>query len=306
MVASLLLAACGTWEAREASGFARQEVSFSYSPATQRFYLAGGYSTVHEAYDPATDSWSTVAPLPERLNHIVAVEVDGLVYYVGGIVSFPDLTVGSVHIYDPVTDEFSVGAPMPAGRERGAGGAAAHGGRIYYAGGLHAGQAVPWLDVYDPATDTWTSLPDMPEARDHFAGAVVDDRFHAIGGRRRSANATTPNHDAFDLTTQTWTAGLAPLPSPRGGYAVAVLGRRILVIGGEGGGTAYSTVEAYHTGTDSWSTLAPMPTARHGIQAAVCDGAVYVPAGATQQGSGSATAVHEVFSLDGPGSCGPT
>ena len=42
---------------------------------------------------------------------------------------------------------------------------AVYNGRIYYAGGLHDGVAVPWFDEYDPATNTWTKLPDMPRGK---------------------------------------------------------------------------------------------------------------------------------------------
>lgn len=305
-ISVLLLAGCGpgTWETRAPASLPRQEVSFSYSPATGRFYLAGGHSTVQEAYDPSTDSWTAVASYPENVDHVAAIEVNGLIYYIGGLRSYPGPAVGSVHIYDPVADQFSAGAPMPTGRERGAGGAAAYDGRIYYAGGLHAGLAVAWFDVYDPATDTWTNLPDMPEARDHFSGAVSHGLFHVIGGRHGSINATTTTHDAFDFASNAWVSGLAPLPTPRGGFGTAVLGNDILVIGGEGAGKTYSKVEAYQTTTDTWATYKPMPTARHGIQAAVCDESVYIAAGGTRQSGGAPTAVNEIFSLAGPSSCG--
>jgi hypothetical protein len=46
-----------------------------------------------------------------------------------------------------------------------------------------------------------------------------------------------------------------------------------------------------------------MPTARHGIEAAVCNGGVYVPDGGTKQGGGGQTAVQEVFFLGGATDC---
>ena len=133
-----------------------------YSPATELFYLAGGRSVVHEAYDPQTDDWRNVTPLPRALDHIQAVEYRGLIYYIGGLVRWPGPAVGTVYVYDPVADRFTAGTPMRAGRERGAGGVAVHEGKIYYAGGLHDGTVVPWFDVYDPVARTWTVLPDMP------------------------------------------------------------------------------------------------------------------------------------------------
>lgn len=293
----------GQWRTLAPSSFPRQEVSFVYSPTTHRFYLGGGDSTVQEAYDPATDTWSTVAPLPAALDHIQSVEYNGLIYYIGGLVQWPKPAVGTVYIYDPVSDTFTTGAPMIAGRERGAGGVAVIDGKIYYAGGLHNGVAVPWFDVYDPAANTWSMLPDMPESRDHFHAAAVGSRFYAIGGRNTAIDATTTVNDYFDTTTGTWVTGLAPLPTARGGFGVAVLGTEIFVIGGEGGGHTFNTVEAYDTDANTWRTIFSMPTSRHGIEAAVCNGNIYVADGGTQQGGSAPTNVQEEFALDAFVSC---
>jgi N-acetylneuraminic acid mutarotase len=300
-VAAVALAACippsSPWQSRASANFARQEVSYVYAPSTGKLYLAGGDSTVQEAYDPSSNSWSTVAPLPVSLDHIQAVELNGLIYYVGGLVQWPGPAVGTVYVYDPVTNRVTTQTPMPAGRERGAGGVAVFGDKIYYAGGLHDGVAVPWFDVYDTASKTWSTLPDMPEARDHFHAAVVDGRFYAIGGRHAAINATTTVNQAFDIGTGSWITGLAPLPTARGGFAAAAMGPEVLIIGGEGGGKTYNTVEAYNTTTNTWRSVAPMPTARHGIQAATFNGGLYVADGGTIQGAGGATNVHEVLHL---------
>ena len=289
----------GRWEQHSSSGPRRQEVSFV--AAGGRLYLAGG-DTAHEAYDPGTDTWTSLAPLPEKVDHIQGVELDGRIYYVGGLKSWPEPAVATVLVYDPASNRFTRGTPMP--RPRGAGGVAVYRGRIYYLGGLSDGEAVPWVDVYDPKLGTWQQLPDMPTARDHFQAAVVGDRLYAIGGRDVDIDATTTAVDAFDLRTGAWRAGLAPLPTARGGFAAAVLGREILVIGGEGSGRTFDTVEAYDTRTNRWRELAPMRVARHGISAAVCDGGVYVAAGGREQGGGAPTDVLEVYPRPGATSCG--
>jgi N-acetylneuraminic acid mutarotase len=291
----------GTWETRAATGLARQEVSYVHVGG--KLYLAGG-GTAHQAYDPATNSWSNVAPLPANLDHIQGVELGGKIYYIGGLLNWPSPEVGTVYIYNPGTNSFSQGAAMP--RPRGAGGVAVFNGKIYYAGGLNGGIARPWFDVYDPAANTWSQLPDMPTARDHFHAAVVNGKLYAIGGRNGAIDATTPVNQAYNFAVGTWQSGLAPLPTPRGGFAAAALGDEILIIGGEGAGLTYSKVEAYNTATNSWRTLAPMPTARHGIQAAVCNGGVYIAAGGTTQGGGNPSTVHEVFFLGSPTTCGAT
>ena len=103
------------------------------------------------------------------------------------------------------------------------------------------------------------------------------------------------------FATQTWTTLDTTFPTERGGYASAVLGGEILVIG-EGGGT-HDEVEAYNPATNSWRTLSPMPTARHGIQAAVCGNGVYIAAGGVKQGLGPST-VHEALFFGEPTGCG--
>jgi N-acetylneuraminic acid mutarotase len=299
VVGGALLSGCvtrpGKWLAMAPASFARQEVSYVYSPTAKKFFLAAGSSTVQEAYDPSSNTWKKVAPLPARLNHIQAVELNGRIYYVGGLVTWPGPAVGTVYIYNTVTNTFSRGAPMLSGRDRGAGGVAVYDSKIYYAGGLHKGIAVPWFDVYDTVANSWKKLPDLPEARDHFQAAVVGKRFYAIGGRNTAINATTRVNDAFDFTTGSWVTGLKPLPTARGGFAVGVLGNQLFVIGGEGGGQAFSTVEEYDTAANTWHRLAPIPVGRHGIEAAMCNGGIYVAGGGTRQGGGAPTASQQVW-----------
>jgi N-acetylneuraminic acid mutarotase len=285
--------ATGLWQERAPEPVARQEIT--YVAAGGRFYQAGGSKSY--SYDPGTDTWKPFAALPAKINHMQVAAVGGLVYYIGGLSAWPGPSVGTVYAYNPATNTYTARAPMPLGRDRGGGSAVVYGGKIYVAGGLHAGVTTPWFDVYDPVSDTWTSLPDMPHARDHFQAGIVGDMLYAIGGRVSSAsNRGIPYNDAFDFTSGQWETGFAPIPTPRAGFASAVVDGRILTIGGEGPGMVYSTVEAYDPGSNSWTTLAPMPTARHGLQAVVWDGAVYVTGGGTTPNSGTtATNVHEVF-----------
>ncbi|MGH2920993.1 MAG: Kelch repeat-containing protein [Gaiellaceae bacterium] len=287
------------WEMRAPSGLARQEVSFVR--AGKRFYLAGG-ARAQQTYDPGSDSWRAVAPLPRKLDHVQGVELGGKIYYVGGLAGWPRPHADSVYVYDPEQDRFTSRRPLPRGR--GAGGVAVHAGKIYYAGGLHDGHAVPWFDVYDPKQDSWSQLPDMPRPRDHFQAVMVGGKLYVIGGRDTRLGEEISETDAFEFATGKWSTGLAPIPTPRGGFAAAAIGSQILVIGGEGVDSANREVEAYDTRTDRWQALDPMPTARHGIQAVVCNGAVYVAGGGATQGGEHPTDIQETYLHDGAKGCG--
>jgi N-acetylneuraminic acid mutarotase len=69
----------------------------------------------------------------------------------------------------------------------------------------------------------------------------------------------------------------------------------LYVVGGEGnpGGSTgvFGQNEVYDPRLDSWTTVAPMPTPRHGIGAVAIDGRIYVPGGATREGLGAVAAV---------------
>lgn len=307
-----------TWQTLAPAGTARHEISYVHHNG--KFYLNGdrGY-LLHEVYDPATDTWTTTTPLPREFHHAQGVELNGSIYYLGGLAGpFPDHVIADVHVFNPATGAWTQGTPMPAARARGGGGTAPYNGKLYVAGGLqdaakgtgHDGVSVNLFDVYDPASGTWTQLPNMPRARDHFHAAVVGNRLYAIGGRQGGVpdylNAVIPQVDVFDLTAGTWST-LAPasnLPTPRAGVGVAVIGQEIVVIGGEGNGKAWNTVEALDTTTGKWRTLPPMPTARHGIQAAVCNNGIYIAGGGLAQGGDVLTDAHEALFLGTPGPCG--
>lgn len=277
----------GSWATLRATGSPRSEVGF-VRVGGRLFLLWGG--NMNQAYTPLRDRWRRLPDLPADLDHIQAVTVDRKIYSLGGFVrgsGNPKPPAGSVWIFDPATGQTTAGTPMPEGRERGAGGVVRWKGELYYLGGVRWGVAVPWVDVYDPVADEWRSLPDMPRARDHFHPQVVRGVAYVTGGRAGDPTAPFGFTDALDLATGTWTTGLAPMPTPRGGYASAVVAGRVVVIGGEGAPTApFDTVEAYDPATDTWSTWAPMPTARHGIQAAVWNGTIFVAAGGTIARSG--------------------
>lgn len=284
----------GAWATLARSGVAAQEVS--YVQAGGKFYLTGG-GREQKAYDPQTNSWRQVAPLPSAVDHVQAVELAGLIYYVGGLVpAYLAQSVDTVYIYHPATDTFSTGAPIPRGR--GAGGVAVYQGKIYYAGGISKGASVPWFDVYDPATNTWASLPDLPKARDHFHSVVKDGRMYVVAGRQRFADSPVAATWRYDFATGAWSTNLAPIPSVRSGYADALVGEEIVVIGGETGTTATTAVEAYNIRTDTWRLLTPLPVPRQGIQGVLWNGAIYLASGGTTQGSYEPTDRHDVFYLN--------
>ena len=162
-------------------------------------------------YDPATDTWKALAPMPTARNHAAIGVVNDKIYVIGGRVGAAFIGVASntdvVEEYDPATDSWgAVRARMPTARSAGAWGT--HGGRIYVAGGeFQNGQlmaAFRAVEGYDPATNSWMALPMMPVPRHGLAGAVTGNRLHLASGDIQSAgiqgmHLDSEAHDAFEF-----------------------------------------------------------------------------------------------------------
>src|SRR6266568_2099982 len=161
-------------------------------------------------YDPATDNWKALAPMPTPRNHATAGAVNGKAYVIGGRVgaafSGGSSNIGATEAYDPATDSWSQGlARMPTARSAGAAGV--YGGRVYVTGGEYQDYrmmaTLRSFEAYDPATNTWQTLPSLPVSRHGLAGAVVGNRLHMVSGDVQSAgtgvHVHTESHDAYEL-----------------------------------------------------------------------------------------------------------
>jgi N-acetylneuraminic acid mutarotase len=266
----------------------------------RRIYVVGGFTaggaitSAVEAFDVDRDAWVTLAPLPQPLHHVNLASAGGRLYVIGALARDDFGAVGSAWSYDPSSNQWTPRASMPPGTERGASGVAAIGSKIYVAGGIR-GVSVGDFSSYDIDRDVWTPLPPMSGPRDHLGAAAIGGAVYAVGGRQDGA--LRGRVDRFDPASQTW-VGAAPMLTPRGGLAVAAAADRIFAIGGEGNRASPSGVfpenEEYDPAIDRWISREPMPTPRHGTGAAVVDGRVFVPGGATVQNF-AATAVSESY-----------
>jgi len=98
----------------------------------------GVNTSLHEIYDPATNSWQSAPPLPTARSNGAAVYYHGLILYVGGECKKPDPkgggdTFSENEAFDPKTNRWLTLAPLPAGRQ--GFGAASLGQSAYFAAG---------------------------------------------------------------------------------------------------------------------------------------------------------------------------
>jgi N-acetylneuraminic acid mutarotase len=163
------------------------------------------------------------------------------------------------------------------------------GGEIFVAGGFRGG-AVADFSAYDPATDGWRELPPLPRPADHVVAGAIGRLIYVAGGRSGGISGHSASLLVFDPDQMTW-ASRASMPTSRGGAASAVVSGRLYVFGGEGNGAhpsgVFGQAERYDPTKDQWISLPAMPDRRHGTGAAVVDGVIYIPGGATEQGFGA-------------------
>jgi len=258
-------------------------------------YVAGGYNpalgghlTIVEAYDVATNTWSSKGFRPGIQTGATTGVINGVLYVAGGsdcCVNTPSLTA-----YTAASNSWSSRTAPSSSHGNGPAGGVI-GGLFYVAGGGNQSNngSVPTLEVYDPMTNTWATKAPMPTARQGVGSAVLNDMLYVVGGTS-SARGTVGAVEAYDPTTNTWTTK-APLPTPRSDLIVAVLNGILYAVGGSISAGPVSTVEAYDPATNTWSTMDAMPTARTAAQAVVVNGKLYVIGGYL---AGGATALSTV------------
>jgi N-acetylneuraminic acid mutarotase len=195
-----------TWENRTSIPTKSARISLQANVVDGKIYVIGGRmlaglyqiipSSSNDVYDPETDSWSQMAPMPVPVMGYASAVFDNKIYIIsGGDTDLDYLPTNLVQIFDPATNQWTNGTSIPNGVVY-AGAVATTGlfapKRIYVIGGTNTAydrsayyNVINLNQVYDPETDTWTTGTPMLTPRCDFGVAVVNDEIYAIGGIRR-------------------------------------------------------------------------------------------------------------------------
>jgi hypothetical protein len=198
---------------------------------------------------------------PFRLRLIITPQPLG-----GKLYSFGAGT-GQTFAYDPNNNSWAARASSHY-VHRGTAGVGVINGKIYVAGG-EGTPSQRELEVYDPAASTWT--------------------------------VKAPSTDALEVynpQTNTWST-LASMPTPRSGFAAAVVNNELWVFGGEDPQTLvlHAEVEVYNPTSNSWRREPNMPSPRHGIWASVIGNKIYIPGGGTTPALINPTNTNQIFTV---------
>ncbi|MEL6504364.1 MAG: galactose oxidase [Pseudomonadota bacterium] len=290
------------WQTLSCNGKPHARHENGFAALDGKFYLFGGRRIQPvDVLDPATMTWSHKSPPPMEIHHFQPVTIDKELWLLGTMTGeFPRETpLETVYIYVPETDTWKTGPVIPEARRRGGAGCVLHSdGWIYVVGGIvdghHAGTQA-WFDRLNPQTGEWQVLPDAPHKRDHAPAAIVGDKLYFFAGRETGRHngtdynalffATIPEVDVYDFTTGQWSTLPDPLPVPTAAGGAGVHNGLIYYVGGEAGRPeAFTEMQVFDPATGQWTGRDGLNRARHGTNAAMMDGALWIAVGSGARG----------------------
>jgi N-acetylneuraminic acid mutarotase len=223
--------------------------------------------------------WMDRAPLAGGPRQEVGAAALGQSMYVIG--GFDGLRRGTevVERYDVGDDRWTRVADLPRALQHV--GAASLDGAVYSVGGYIGSTFVPTDQVfrYDPDLDAWTEVGSLPFAVGALAAVALDGRLHAIGGGTTSGSVAL--HWVYDPASNEWSAA-SPFPgNGRDHLAAVALAGSIYLVGGRPGAATRNSngLDRWDPETDTWTPLAPVPTARSGHAVAALGGRIYALGG---------------------------
>lgn len=146
-------------------------------------YVIGGITgkdmTTNSAhrYNVATDKWEQIANLPSGRFGMSIIELNDLIYVIGG--SVPGKNVGIVEVYDPQKNTWSRRKDIPTPRSYSS--SFIYNNRIYVVGGYSGNISTAVVEVFDPLLNTWSNATSMHKERNSFGITEHNGYFYAFG-----------------------------------------------------------------------------------------------------------------------------
>ena len=244
-------------------------------------YIVGGNSDsgVRDdfyQYNPATDSWTELAPFPGGARGFAIGDIwNGKAYF--GFGNDGTSRLNDLWVFDPSNMSWTELASCPCA-ERAHPAMIAHNGKVFVGlGSSSSGNMNDWWE-YDIALNTWSHKDDLPSlSRHHPYQFGIDDYVYTGFGH---GNSIFNDWFRYDIAGETWTQ-VATLPAEGrvAGTQFSYNGLGYVLSGHGDNHRSMNTGEfwAYDPVTDAWDELPPHPEGSRWAPASfIIDGEVYI------------------------------
>ena len=256
--------------------------AFGVAVYGDKIYCIGGYTyggfanssvpavAINEVYDPASDTWAKMAPMPTPRLNLRANVVDGKIYLIGGIPN-PDVGRTLNEVYDPASNSWIVKAPNPTGVDSYA--SAVVGSKIFV---IKSGLT----QIYDAESDSWSTgvAPPVNSVLASAATVAANDsslQIYLFGGNAVGKYWMLNNQgfttQVYDPATGNWTLGTT-MPTGRYDANAAAINDKIFLIGGysygaPGPGPSLNRPIIYSTANEQYTPALDVTRLGDGTQA---------------------------------------
>ena len=227
-------------------------------------------------YNPDTNSWTALAPLPAAHTGMGAVSDGRYIYLINGA-TLTDWASATLWRYDPLANIYTtLAAPSQATSYQ----ATVYlNGKIYRIAGLIPDNWTNSVEVYTISTDTWNTVSSYPDSAEWHTAVALNGYIYSGGGDSNNQRNKTYR---YDPVTNVWDdAAVADLPVDIERGASAVLdGRWVMVRPPHDYYPNDLTDNAYvwDSAINAWTQLPPL-LAREQPGAAVVGSSLYIVAG---------------------------
>ena len=213
-------------------------------------------------FDPTSNKWENVAPLPYKVASIGSCVLGGQIYVAGGLAG-----IGSIDVvlkYSARNDVWQRVANLNCAR--GALALVADERNIFALGGIKKTGVninAQWeflntMEVFYRESNTWNYGADLLSKRAHASAVSINQNIYLFGGQSELLGSCK-GLDIFNTFTKEWSSSTY-LGIPRSMAGIAISESKFYVIGGvTSKGQYINTAESFDVAKEQWMKIASLP-----------------------------------------------
>lgn len=224
--------------------------------------MNGGFEVTRDfyAFDPNTESWSAIAPLPEgeARQYACAFSLAGKAYVFGGIDAQGN-SLNDLWRYSPQSDSWTPLFGLPAGGRSGMS-CFVLADTAYIVGGKNqAGEFLDEVWAYVISSNGWLPMADLPEAM--WRGMSFSYNGKGYAGLGANTSGLNPTVFRYLPSVNTWETVSGLTPEPRSYPQIAIMSNQVYLFGGQDDAGYRTSLERIDLSTWNIATLSNFPVA---------------------------------------------